>query len=167
MKTCSRCGASLPDDETKCTYCGKSLIEEEENTSENNQKNDLFCKNCGGALLPGDQFCTKCGTKVESINSNQETNNFGNNFNNSNPVNNPELLETSTIGICSIVFGVLIPIVGLILGIVGLSKYKVKKNRTLCIIGIVVSIVIFVINYIYLRKALDEINNESLFINLL
>ena len=156
MKTCERCGASLPDDEEVCSYCGKEFNALNKASEPKTEDNNNFCKNCGGKLLPVDAFCTRCGTKVDSLPS-QNTQSFDQ----TTAYHEPEHVETNTIGVCSIIFALLFPIVGLILGIVGLSKYKIQKNRTLCIIGIVISIISFIINLIYSKEILDRLNDDN------
>jgi len=54
------------------------------------------------------------------------------------------------LGILSIVFGLLIPIAGLVLGIVGLSIKKSRKRKrdvTLNVIGIVISVANWLVSY--------------------
>ena len=67
---------------------------------------------------------------------------------------NMEQKETSkTMGILSIVFGFLMPFVGLVLGIIGLSIKKTKGHRdrdiTLNVVGIIISIVWWIITFVF------------------
>ena len=68
------------------------------------------------------------------------------------PPNQPEPKESNLIGILSIVFGFLLPIVGLILGLLGILKAPERKDgkdlRNLSAAGITVSFVMCIIYFI-------------------
>ena len=57
-------------------------------------------------------------------------------------------MESSGIATCALVFAFLFPIVGLILGIVGLNKYKNPSYRSSCTAAIIISIVVWIISAI-------------------
>ena len=60
-----------------------------------------------------------------------------------------EKTTSKTLGILSIIFGFLAPVVGLVLGIIGISIKKSKSNPsrdvTLNVVGIVISVVWWII----------------------
>lgn len=57
----------------------------------------------------------------------------------------PAETENKTLATCALVFAFLMPIVGLILGIVGTVKYKTPKYKNQCIAAIPVSIVVWIL----------------------
>lgn len=65
-----------------------------------------------------------------------------------------EKTSSKTLGILSIIFGCLVPIAGLVLGIVGISvkksKYHQDRDITLNVVGIIVSIISWIIYYQWL-----------------
>ena len=119
-----------------------------------------YCKNCGVELSDDAVFCPNCGEKQTSDNSNIQ----------SNPTTVSQSTntvyvtsESSTLGVMAIVCGFLMPFLGLILGIVGLSSYKKKENRNLCKAGIIISIaefvlyiILIIIYYVFLMGILSS-----------
>ena len=70
------------------------------------------------------------------------------------------------LGILSIVFAFLSPIAGLVLGIIGLVQSKrhgVSKARNLNILGIVLSIIFFIVSMIILFYSLNTAGITNLF----
>ena len=97
----------------------------------------MFCSNCGKEIREDDAFCPYCGMKQNSTVENS-------NINLSSTESSDEK-TARTCGILSIVFGCLGGIIGIILGIVGLSKAKKKENIQLNWIGISIGIAILII----------------------
>ncbi|MBR0536241.1 MAG: zinc ribbon domain-containing protein [Clostridia bacterium] len=64
------------------------------------------------------------------------------------PYNNGLDRESSSTANCALLFAFLVPLVGFIMGIVGLSKYKTPTFRNRCIAAIVVSVVIWIIGLV-------------------
>ena len=106
-----------------------------------------FCTNCGNEMPDNAKFCSKCGA---SMNGDATTvPNYG-----YTPQPTPvqgygyqqyQKPESKALAICSIVFAVFFPLVGLICGIIGMSTYKDETNRKMSIIGLVISVVIIII----------------------
>lgn len=48
---CTRCGASLSENQAFCAVCGQSCRK--------------FCPQCGASLIPGQPFCTRCGASQQ------------------------------------------------------------------------------------------------------
>ena len=97
----------------------------------------MNCKSCGAKLKAGAKFCHACGSVVEG----NENANYNYNVNNNQPVNTEE--PADGLAIASVVLGgisffvgviiVILPIVGLILGICS------KKKHTLKTVGIILN----------------------------
>jgi heme/copper-type cytochrome/quinol oxidase subunit 2 len=86
------------------------------------------CSHCGKLCSAGAIICTKCGMPFEKEEPKEKIN------------------ESTTIGILSIVFGIVWPIVGLILGIVGYVKSNSSnKNKKLSLIGLILSIIFIIL----------------------
>lgn len=90
-----------------------------------------YCSKCGKELMDEAVICVNCGCAV----ANEQT---------ANPtaVQNRESSSTAN---CALIFAFLCPIVGLIIGIVGLRKYKDQRLRKRCTTAIVISIVIWIL----------------------
>lgn len=98
----------------------------------------MFCSKCGKEIDDQAVVCIHCGCPVESANKESYV-----------PVTDAPIQEETgekkTLANCAVVFSFLIPIVGLILGIVGITKYKNEKLRKQCICAITLSIVFWII----------------------
>ena len=63
---CKKCGFLMPKEQTTCSNCGATLIEEEkENVPETAQY--VLCPNCGFPIYDDEEKCSNCGTKREDI----------------------------------------------------------------------------------------------------
>ncbi len=82
----------------------------------------MFCKKCGKEIMNEAVICPNCGCSTDV----------------------KDTSENVTLAALSIVLAVLVPIVGLVLGIVGTAKYRNEKYRNGCIIAIVLSIISWV-----------------------
>lgn len=98
----------------------------------------MFCQKCGNEINDSAVICPKCGCPVENDNVSQI----------SSSSNAPiiEDGEKRTLADCAIVFSILFPIAGLILGIIGTAKYKTAKLKNKCIAAIPISIVVWIIS---------------------
>ena len=95
----------------------------------------MYCQKCLKEIDDDARFCPSCGTKIyiddEEVKFVKPTN--------YESKSTPEV-ENGTLAICALVFGALGGILGLILGIVGLTKYQSSGYRAMCIVGIILSI---------------------------
>ena len=115
MKYCSHCGAEAKDDAKFCEYCGNQFAVVNSNVNEN----------------------TNTNTQSSNVNDNNVYYN-GTNVNGTPSYTQP---ESTALGICAVIFSLIITVVGLILGIVCLTTKRDKANRTLGAIAIVISVV--------------------------
>ncbi len=71
--------------------------------------------------------------------------------------------ENNTMSIIGFILSFIIPVVGLILSILGLSKSKElnDKGKTLSIIGIIISSIMLIFNFIFTFSIIEDILNET------
>lgn len=107
-----------------------------------------FCGNCGSRVDDGERFCTVCGAPVENAAAQpaqpmqpaQPVQPMPQ-YTYTQPVNAmPENKEGGGLAITAFVLSFIIPPVALILGIIGLVKYK-RSYRGFCIAAVVISAV--------------------------
>ncbi len=91
----------------------------------------MYCKKCGRPIDDGVNFCPYCGSEL-----NNGTYHEYNNYQQNNGYYEPRR-ESSAIAYLALIFGLFGGLLGLILGIIGLVKYREPKNRMLSAIGIV------------------------------
>lgn len=103
----------------------------------------MFCSKCGNEINDMAAICPNCGCPTEKYP--QETN-VATQSVQSTSAPKIEDGEKPTLARCALVFSFLMPIVGLILGIVGVIKYKTDDLKKKCIIAIPVSIVVWIIS---------------------
>lgn len=100
----------------------------------------MFCPNCGREILSNEKHCAYCGSKneayVENVNVDERTKY---NYSDNNAYSSMTQ-EDTTLGTLAIVFSALGTIVGLILAIIGLSRYKDPSNRRKCKIALYIYI---------------------------
>jgi len=89
-----------------------------------------YCEKCGSELMDEAVICPNCGCPTKENKK-----------------------EGKALGVCAIVFGVLGGWLGLVLGIIGLSIYKERPNRTNSLIGLIFSCIWSVI-WIVLKAVL-------------
>jgi len=100
-----------------------------------------YCSKCGKELLDEAVICVGCGCPVSG-----------------GPLSKPsapqeapfEKKESPGTANCALVFAFLIPIVGLIMGIYGWTKYKDSKLRRKCITAIICSIFMWIVGLLVL-----------------
>lgn len=102
-----------------------------------------FCKNCGNQIDDNAQFCDKCGQAQSGAPQNADF--AGQAQANENPV----------WAILALVFSIFGGLLGLIFSIIGLNVYKEKgSNRTMSMVGLILSIVWLVVELILIIVAI-------------
>lgn len=98
-----------------------------------------YCSKCGKEIVDDAVICVHCGCQVKdtSTPSVQQV---------------AQSDESNGLAIGALVCAFLIPLVGLILGIVGLSKYKTPSYRSQCTTAIILSIVVWIVSAIILSS---------------
>lgn len=102
----------------------------------------MFCQKCGKGIEDSAVVCPNCGCPVNGA--------APASVGNTNPAVQPQPYATEEgekpgLSTCAIAFAILMPIVGLILGIIGTVKYKETKLKNRCIIAIPLSIVVWAV----------------------
>lgn len=114
-----------------------------------------YCIKCGNQLQDENKFCPRCGQDQakEVINEKPKYYNpYLNQFNQNTYIPNQSTNNKyggNTLGLVSIGLGVTIPFIGVICGIDAIMKGTISSNKLakiLGIIGISVSIIVFIIN---------------------
>ena len=100
-----------------------------------------YCSKCGAELLDEAVMCPHCGAQVEME---SKTDKKGAKY--GQPKN--------TMALVGFIFSFFIPLVGLILGIMGLVKAKDYNDdkKGLAIAAIIISVAMMIFNFIYLSK---------------
>ena len=96
----------------------------------------MFCPNCGLELHPQAVICPRCGYQPDAQRSFYQGN-YG-----------QPAQEGSGFAIAALICAFLIPLVGLVLGIVGLSKYREGTYRKMCIWAIVLAPILWILNFV-------------------
>ena len=90
-----------------------------------------FCSKCGKQLMDEAVICPGCGCAQPTTNAPAST---------AGPVQSGAMPgETSGLATCAMVFAFLMPIVGLILGIIGCNKYKTPAFQKKCKNALIIS----------------------------
>ncbi len=130
-----------------------------------------ICPNCGNQVMDAAVVCVSCGCSLAPQQPQyQQPMNYGQpqyqqpvQPQYQQPVQpmyqpNPMMdMESSSTANCALLFAFLMPIVGFIMGIVGLNKYKNPTYRGRCTAAIIVSIVIWLIGMVVSLAFLGEI----------
>ena len=104
-----------------------------------------FCSRCGTQLEDNDVFCPSCG-EVCNITEVNNANNYRNSSQNNRQTMSKRDKDTKTLGILSIIFGALGGVVGLILGIICVTRDKNGPYAKYGYIGIGLSSIFMLIN---------------------
>lgn len=125
---CNECGADISDKARKCPNCGC-------------ERSKKFCPECGKALSESANVCPECGYS----------------FTNNNNVNPAAIYNGENYGlsIAGLVCSFLVPILGLIFGIIALSSNKGKQNsaKNFGLAATIISSVIMAISLIIILMA--------------
>ena len=143
-----------------CQYCGREMVDEA-----------MVCPNCGAAVANSQQMNQGYGQPMNQGYGQPVNQGYGQPMNQGygqpmmnqgygQPVNQgygqpmgyPEFQQPEKTGLATaaLVFAILFPFVGLILSIVGMSKYKTEAMKKKCKTSLIVSIVVWAINFIIL-----------------
>lgn len=119
---CEECGNEMSDHAKACPSCGY-------------ENNFMFCPECGKKISRRAFSCPECGYV---LNNNVSTTN---DYNNNN--------DKSGMAVASLICSFLIPLLGLILGIVVLNAYKGKNNssKTMALIAVIISSITMIIGF--------------------
>lgn len=115
-----------------------------------------FCSRCGTQLEDNDVFCPSCGEVCDTTVVNNANNYRSSSQNNSQTMSKREK-DTKTLGTLSIIFSVLDGVVGLILGIICVTRDKEGPYAKYGYIGIGLSSVFLLIKIVTLM--LNTINH--------
>lgn len=120
---------------------------------------EKFCPHCGAAIPDDSKFCPKCGASVDIDVTpivTPETSHP------TSEVSSSGTSDAKTFGILAIVLGLCTDgLLGIILGIVGLSKSKTKEEKTLNYLGIFLPIGIWVLIWVIILISLGVATASS------
>lgn len=117
----------------------------------------MICRNCGNQISDQAAVCPHCGSATgvaqqpyygapqQPYGAPQQP--YGAP---QQPYYGAQPEEKSALATCALVFAFLVPIAGLILGIIGVTKYNNPALKKKCIIAIPVSVVVWIINFVLL-----------------
>ncbi len=134
-----------------CQYCGKEMVDEA-----------MVCPNCGATVANSQPMNQGYGQPMNQGYGQPMNQGYGQPMNQGygqpmnqgygQPMGYPEFQQPEKTGLATaaLVFAILIPFIGLILSIVGMSKYKTEAMKKKCKTSLIVSIVVWAINFIIL-----------------
>lgn len=97
----------------------------------------MYCKHCGKELLDNTQYCPYCGTKQERA---VEVTKVKGPDAPSEEKKADGASASKILAILGIILGVTcFGVVGLVLSIIGYTKAKTKEDKSICLVGIIVS----------------------------
>ena len=100
----------------------------------------MVCPNCGLELHPQAVICPRCGYQPAANGAFYQGG--------YQQYQQPYQRESNGLAIAALICAFLVPLVGLILGIVGLSKFKTPSYRKMCIWAVVLAPIVWVANLI-------------------
>lgn len=126
---CKNCGQQIDDNAYVCIHCG---VKTDMSAKQKKKDDKMFCVNCGAQINPDAYICPHCGVK---------TSRDGAHFTGEMEKN---IEKKNVLGGLALIFAFLIPVVGVILGIVSivLSSNGDRYLRKDGIAAIVISIVV-------------------------
>lgn len=95
----------------------------------------MFCQKCGKEIHNEAVVCIHCGCAVTGAD---------------NSIKNGNSTETNGLAITALILSFFVPIAGLILGIVGLVKYKNQDYKSMSVSAIIISVLFWVVSAIIL-----------------
>lgn len=108
-----------------------------------------FCPFCGEALVDEAKFCKSCGKSLENINFNNNTQQTVY----TQPYSVPVVEKSHTAAIVlGYIFAILIPLIGLIIGIYLTTRNDSQKAKRHGIFVLIVAIAVWVLNFIIIAS---------------
>ena len=130
-----------------------------------------YCPKCGAEWDDIASFCSICGTRIPASgyrpNNAFNENSTGNStsYNTSNETHNETTDNSRTFGILSLVFAILgLNILGIIFGAVGLNKSVDSGSRSLCIVGLALSIIHLIVRVVIFILAAAGVTGSYFYI---
>ncbi|MBR3096130.1 MAG: zinc-ribbon domain-containing protein [Clostridia bacterium] len=99
-----------------------------------------YCQKCGKELLDEAVICPNCGCAVAPVQPSSPTESP---FATETP--QPQSRESDSSANMALLFAFLIPIVGIILGVINMGKYQTKKYKDRCVAAIVIGAIVQII----------------------
>ena len=142
---CKKCKKEISNTVKFCPHCGESTVKQ-------------FCKECGHEMAINATSCPSCGFIVNESAFYNQPQVYANN------VVDESQGEKHDIALIGLIMSFIVPIVGLIMGIIALNANKGKKNsaRTMGLIATIVSatymilVVLILVFYFIMIFALIE-----------
>lgn len=108
----------------------------------------MFCSKCGKEISDKDKYCPYCGCEISQ---NEKSGNESSDLQQKEVTQTPvqEIRADRTVGVLSLVFAFIFPLVGLIISIIGLVKYKDKENKSLCTAGLIISGIDIILYFVF------------------
>ena len=139
-KVCSECGCRLSSGDEICPQCGAPT----------GSTHPVFCRECGSRLSGSEAVCPNCGAPLNATPLPQQI----------SPQTQP-VPESGGLAVCAMVFALLCPPIGLILGIIGKKKYRIPTNTALCKAAVIISVITCIVYTIILVKAVPEVMDKK------
>ena len=133
---CSECGKAVPSGSSVCPECGAPV---------QSAGSAIICSECGKAVPSGSQICPECGAPTAPQAALMPA----------QPV--ADMPESGGLAVCAMVFSLLFPPIGLILGIIGRKKYRIPTNIALCKAAVIISVITCILYTVLLIKVVPEL----------
>lgn len=133
---CTECGKTVPSGSPVCPGCGAPV---------QSAGSTIICTECGKAVPSGSQICPSCGAPTAPQAALMPA----------QPV--ADMPESGGLAVCAMVFSLLFPPIGLILGIIGRKKYRIPTNIALCKAAVIISVITCILYTVLLIKVVPEL----------
>jgi len=133
---CTECGKAVPSGSSVCPECGAPV---------QSAGSAIICSECGKAVPSGSQICPECGAPTAPQAALMPA----------QPV--ADMPESGGLAVCAMVFSLLFPPIGLILGIIGRKKYRIPTNIALCKAAVIISVITCILYTVLLIKIVPEL----------
>lgn len=133
---CTECGKAVPSGSSVCPVCGAPV---------QSAGSAIICTECGKTVPSGSQICPECGAPTAPQAALMPA----------QPV--ADMPESGGLAVCAMVFSLLFPPIGLILGIIGRKKYRIPTNIALCKAAVIISVITCILYTVLLIKVVPEL----------